>query len=80
VDSTSPPHLQLHYVGGSSLADAPLVNPTIKISDRLGFAYQAFPGTVLRARLRHQLCISVPFRRGGLLAYNGPNNYSATLR
>jgi hypothetical protein len=71
---------KLHYVGGSSLADRALVNPDYKgFAPRLGFAYQAHLGTVIRGG--YGISYSYLFRFGGegLLAYNGPNNYNATL-
>lgn len=81
VNSTAPGHVyKLHYVGGSSLADRALVNPDYKdFGPRLGFSYQALPGTVVRGG--YGLSYAYLFRFGGegLLAYNGPNNYSATL-
>ncbi len=81
VNSTTPGHIyKLHYVGGTSLADRALVNPDYKdFGPRFGFAYQALPKTVIRGG--YGLSYAYLFRFGGegLLAYNGPNNYSATL-
>jgi len=81
VDSTVAGHVyKLHYVGGSSLADRALVNPDYKdFGPRLGFAYLAFPGTVLRAGYGISYAYLFRFGGEGMLAYNGPNNYSATL-
>jgi Carboxypeptidase regulatory-like domain/TonB-dependent Receptor Plug Domain len=81
VNSTTPGHIyKIHYVGGSSLADRALVDPDYKdFGPRLGFSYQALPGTVIRGG--YGISYTFIFRVGGegLLAYNGPNNYSATL-
>jgi hypothetical protein len=81
VNSTAPGHVyNIHYVGGSSLADRALVNPDYKdFGPRLGFSYQVLPGTVIRGG--YGISYAFLFRVGGegLLAYNGPNNYSATL-
>ncbi len=81
VNSTAPGHVyKLHYVGGSSLADRALVNPDYKdFGPRLGFAYQALPGTVIRGGYGIGYAYLFRFGGEGLLAYNGPNNYSATL-
>jgi hypothetical protein len=81
VNSTTPGHIyKIHYVGGSSLADRALVDPDYKdFGPRLGFSYQALSGTVIRGG--YGISYAFIFRVGGegLLAYNGPNNYSATL-
>ncbi len=81
VNSTVPGHIyKLHYVGGNSLADRALVNPDYKdFGPRLGFAYQALPGTVFRGGFGISYAYLFRFGGEGLLAYNGPNNYSATL-
>lgn len=81
VNSTAPGHIyKLHYVGGSSLADRALVNPDYKdFGPRLGFAYQSSPGTVIRGGYGIGYAYLFRFGGEGLLAYNGPNNYSATL-
>jgi len=81
VNSTAQGHIyKIHYVGGSSLADRALVDPDYKdFGPRFGFSYQALPGTVIRGG--YGISYAFIFRVGGegLLAYNGPNNYSATL-
>ena len=81
VNSTAPGHIyKLHYVGGSSLADRALVNPDYKdLGPRVGFAYQAAPGTVVRGGYGVSYAYLFRFGGEGLIAYNGPNNYSATL-
>jgi len=81
VNSTVPGHVyKLHYVGGSGLADRALVNPDYKdFGPRVGFSYQASPGTVVRAGYGISYAYLFRFGGEGLLAYNGPNNYSATL-
>ncbi len=81
VTSTQPGHVYtLHYVGGSSLADRGLVNPDYKdFGPRAGFAWQPQPGTVLRGGFGISYAFLFRFGGEGLLAYNGPNNYSATL-
>ncbi len=81
VTSTAPGHVYtIHYVGGGSLYGRALVEPRYtNFAPRFGFAYSATPKTVFRGGY----CISYAylFRFGGegLLAYNGPNNYDATL-
>jgi len=81
VSSTIPGHVyNLHYVGGGSLADRGLVNPNYTgFAPRLGFAYQAQPGTVVRGGYGIGYAYLFRFGGEGLLAYNGPNNYDATL-
>ena len=81
VNSTAVGHVyKLHYVGGSSLADRALVNPDYKdFGPRFGLAYQALPGTVIRSGYGIGYAYLFRFGGEGLLAYNGPNNYSATL-
>ena len=81
VNSTTHGHVyKIHYVGGSSLADRALVNPDYKdFGPRLGFSYQALPGTVLRGGFGISYAYLFRFGGEGLLAYNGPNNCSATL-
>jgi Carboxypeptidase regulatory-like domain/TonB-dependent Receptor Plug Domain len=81
VDSTAPGHVyKIHYVAGSSLYDRALIDPDYEgFGPRLGFSYQALPGTVVRGG--YGISYAYLFRMGGegLLAYNGPDNYSATL-
>lgn len=81
INSTLPGHVyKLHYVGGSSLANRALINPDYKdFGPRLGFAYQATPATVIRGGYGISYAFLFRFGGEGLLAYNGPNNYSATL-
>jgi len=81
VNSTAAGHVyKLHYVGGSSLADRALVNPDYKdFGPRLGLAYQVLPGTVVRGGYGISYAYLFRFGGEGLLAYNGPDNYSATL-
>jgi hypothetical protein len=70
----------LHYVGGDSLADRSLVNPDYKdLGPRIGFAYQAYPETVIRGGYGMSYAHLFRFGGEGLLAYNGPNNYTATI-
>jgi hypothetical protein len=81
VNSTTPGHVyKLHYVGGSGLAARALVNPDYKdFGPRVGFAYQVLPNTVVRGGYGIGYAYLFRFGGEGLLAYNGPNNYSATL-
>ena len=81
VNSTAPGHIyKLHYVGGSSLANRALVNPDYKdFGPRFGFSYEARPGTVVRGGFGISYAYLFRFGGEGLIAYNGPNNYSATL-
>jgi hypothetical protein len=81
VLSTAPGHVySLHYVGGSSLADRGLVNPDYKdFGPRLGFSYEPIKGTVVRAGYGISYAYLFRFGGEGLLAYNGPNNYNATI-
>lgn len=81
VNSTAPGHVyNLHYVGGGSLSDRGLVDLNWKnVGPRVGFAYQVRPQTVIRGG--YGISYAYLFRMGGegLLAYNGPHNYAATL-
>jgi hypothetical protein len=81
VNSTAAGHIyKMHYVGGSSLTDRALVSPDYKdFGPRFGFSYQAQPGTVIRGGYGVSYAYLFRFGGEGLLAYNGPNNYSATL-
>jgi len=78
---TTPGHIySLHYVGGNSLYDRSLVNPDYKdFAPRLGFAYQVLPKTVIRGAYGISYAHLFRFGGEGLLAYNGPNNYDATI-
>jgi len=70
----------LHYVGGSGLANRALVNPDYKdFAPRFGVAYQINDKTVIRSAFA--LSYSPLFRFGGegLLAYNGPDIIDATV-
>jgi len=81
VNSTAPGHVyNLHYVGGSGLYSRGLVNPNnLNFAPRVGFAYQANPKTVVRGGYGNSYAYLFRFGGEGLLAYNGPNNYDATL-
>jgi len=81
VTSTVPGHIYaLHYVGGSSLGDRGLVNPDYKdFGPRLGFSYQVLPKTVVRGGYAISYAYLFRFGGEGLLGYNGPNNYDATI-
>lgn len=81
VNSTDPGHIyNIHYAGGNSLSDRGLVDLNLKnFGPHVGLAYQAYPKTVIRSG--YGISYAYLFRMGGegLLAYNGPNNYDATL-
>ena len=81
VDSTTPGHVYtIHYVGGNSLASRALVNPDYDgFAPRFGFAFQPRPATVIKGGFGISYSYLFRFGGEGLLAYNGPNNYSATL-
>lgn len=81
VLSTVPGHIySLHYVGGTSLADRGLVNPDYRdFGPRLGFAWQALPKTVVRGGYAISYAYLFRFGGEGMLGYNGPNNYDATI-
>lgn len=80
VNSTDAGHVySLHYVGGNSLIDRGLVNPANNIGPRIGFAEQVSPKTVIRGGYSISYAYLFRFGGEGLLAYNGPNNYAATL-
>lgn len=81
VNSTATGHVyKLHYVGGSGLANRALVDPRYDgFVPRFGFSYQAAPKTVVRGGYAISYAYLFRFGGEGLLAYNGPNNYSATL-
>jgi Carboxypeptidase regulatory-like domain/TonB-dependent Receptor Plug Domain len=81
VNSTAAGHIySLHYVGGSGLANRGLVNPDYKdFGPRLGFSYQVLPKTVVRAGYAISYAYLFRFGGEGMLGYNGPNNYDATI-
>jgi len=81
INSTDPGHVyNIHYVGGNSLANRALVDPDYtNFGPRIGFSYQALPKTVIRGGYSISYAYLFRFGGEGLLAYNGPNNYSATL-
>ncbi len=81
VTDATPGHIySLHYVGGTSLANRALVNPDYKdFAPRFGFAYQALPGSVIRAAYGISYAHLFRFGGEGLLAYNGPSNFDATI-
>jgi hypothetical protein len=70
----------LHYVGGSGLANRALINPNYKnFAPRLGVAYQILPKTVFRAAYGISYAPLFRFGGEGLLAYNGPDIIDATV-
>jgi len=81
VTSTAPGHIYtLHYVGGTSLGDRGLVNPDYHdFGPRVGFAWQALPTTVLRGGYAISYAYLFRFGGEGMLGYNGPNNFDATI-
>jgi hypothetical protein len=81
VNSTAAGHVyDIHYVGGNSLYSRGLVHPTYtNFAPRIGFAEQVQPGTVVRGGYGISYAYLFRFGGEGLLAYNGPNNYDATL-
>jgi hypothetical protein len=81
VTSTAPGHVySIHYVGDGSLAKRGLVDPVYtNFAPRFGFAYEGIPKTVLRGGYGISYAYLFRFGGEGLLAYNGPNNYTATL-
>jgi hypothetical protein len=81
VISTAPGHIYtLHYAGSGSLADRGLVNPDYKdFGPRLGFSYQPLAKTDVRGGYAISYAYLFRFGGEGLLGYNGPNNYDATI-
>ena len=80
VNSTASGHVyNLHYVGGSGLYNRGLFNPNNSFAPRVGFAWQTTPKTVVRGGYGISYAYLFRFGGEGLLAYNGPNNYDATL-
>lgn len=81
VSSTAAGHIySLHYVGGNSLADRGLVDPDHHdFGPRLGFSWQARPKTVVRGGYAISYAYLFRFGGEGMLGYNGPNNYDATI-
>lgn len=81
VHSTAAGHVyDLHYVGGGSLANRGLVNLNYtNFGPRIGFAEQVNPQTLIRSGYGISYAYLFRFGGEGLLAYNGLNNYSATL-
>jgi len=70
----------IHYVGGSGLANRALINPDYKdFAPRIGFAYQVLPKTVVRAAYGISYAPLFRFGGEGLLAYNGPDIIDATV-
>ena len=81
VTSTVPGHIYtLHYAGSGSLADRGLVNPDYKdFGPRLGFSYQPMANTVVRGGYAVSYAYLFRFGGEGMLGYNGPNNFDATI-
>jgi hypothetical protein len=81
VNSTAPGHVySLHYVGSGSLANRGLVNPDYKdFGPRFGFSYQPLAKTVVRGGYAISYAYLFRFGGEGMLGYNGPNNYDATI-
>jgi hypothetical protein len=70
----------LHYVGGTGLANRGLINPDYKdFAPRAGFAYQILPKTVIRGAYGMTYAPLFRFGGEGLLAYNGPDIIDATV-
>jgi hypothetical protein len=81
IISTAPGHIYtLHYVGGGSLGNRGLVNPDYHdFGPRLGFSYQPLPKTVIRGGYAISYAYLFRFGGEGMLGYNGPNNFDATI-
>ncbi len=81
VTSTAPGHVYaIHYVGGNSLYSRGLVDPRYtNFAPRAGFAYSANPNLVIRGGYGISYAYLFRFGGEGMLTYNGPNNYDATL-
>lgn len=70
----------VHYVGGSGLGNRALIDPDYKdFAPRIGFAYQLFPKTVIRAAYGISYAPLFRFGGEGLLSYNGPDIINATV-
>jgi hypothetical protein len=70
----------LHYVGGSGLANRALVNPEYKdFGPRIGLAYQIDSKTVIRSAFGISYAPLFRFGGEGLIAYNGPDIITATI-
>ena len=81
VTSTEPGHIySLHYVGAGSLANRGLVDPDYHdFGPRFGFSFQALPKTVVRGGYAISYAYLFRFGGEGMLGYNGPNNFDATI-
>ena len=81
VTSTAPGHIYtLHFVGGGSLANRGLVNPDYHdFGPRFGFSYQPLSKTVVRGGYAISYAYLFRFGGEGMLGYNGPNNFDATI-